>query len=206
MGRPCSAANIAIRRAGSSSSPGPSGSGKTTLANLISGLYEPAAGSISYVGASGKAFDSRGHHPKIGYVTQDVRLFTGSVRDNLDPWGKVGDDELRACLADTDAASFVERLGGLGAPIAEGGRSLSGGEKRRLAIARALAQKCDCLVLDEVTSGLDTANKRELLETIGRLASRILIVAIAHDTATYDVVDKTLFELEPHAAAGGAPS
>jgi ABC-type multidrug transport system fused ATPase/permease subunit len=176
---------------------GPSGAGKTTLANLLAGLYAPASGKVLYIGSSGKSFDAASHQAKIGYVPQDVRLFTGSVRDNLDPWGRVAESELRACLADTDALAFVERLGGLDEPIAEGGRSLSGGEKRRLAIARALAQKCDCLVLDEVTSGLDTANKAGLLETVGRLAARVLIVAIAHDTGTYDAVDKTLFELSP---------
>ncbi|MBI4677689.1 MAG: ABC transporter ATP-binding protein [Elusimicrobia bacterium] len=182
---------------------GPSGSGKTTLANLIAGLYEPTAGRIVYVGASGAAYDSREHHPRIGYVTQDVRLFTGSVRDNLDPWRKVSDEDLGQCLRETDAAGFVERLGGLDGAVAEGGRSLSGGEKRRLAIARAIAQKCDCLVLDEVTSGLDARNKAELLDTIGRLGSRVLIIAIAHDTATYDAVDRTLFELTPLLAQGG---
>ncbi|MBI5625579.1 MAG: ABC transporter ATP-binding protein [Elusimicrobia bacterium] len=187
---------------------GPSGSGKTTLANLLSGICEPSQGSVLYIGASGAAFDSRRHHPRIGYVTQDVRLFTGSIRENLDPWGKVPDDALRACLKDTDAAAFVDALGGLDALIAEGGRSLSGGERRRLAIARALAQRCDCLVLDEVTSGLDNRNKAELLETIGRLAGRVLIVAIAHDTPTYGAVDKTLFELSPLDAprAEGRPS
>ncbi|MBI5211314.1 MAG: ABC transporter ATP-binding protein [Elusimicrobia bacterium] len=176
---------------------GPSGSGKTTLANLISGIYEPAEGVILYVGASGKEYDSRRFHPRIGYVTQDVRLFRGTVRDNLDPWGKLSDSELWKHLADADAAQFVQKLGGLDAEVAEAGRSFSGGEKRRLAIARALAQRSDCLVLDEVTNGLDTENKRGLLETIGRLGSQVLIVAIAHDVATYAAIDKTLFELVP---------
>jgi ABC-type multidrug transport system fused ATPase/permease subunit len=176
---------------------GPSGGGKSTLANLISGLYEPSAGGIEYVGASGRRYDSRRYRAKIGYVTQDVFLFRGTVRKNLDPWNKLGDNELRRCLEQAGAAGFVDRIGGLDAEVAEAGRSLSGGERRRLAIAATLAQQADCLVLDEVTNGLDDAAKRSLVDTIAALSRDALVIAISHDLAAFEKIDTAVHALPP---------
>jgi len=100
-------------------------------------------------------------------VPQDILLFHGSVRDNLvGGQGLVVDDVLIEALSDAGADAFVERLGGLDAMITEAGRSLSGGERRRLGIARVLAGRPDVLILDEVTVGLDEQRKLELLGTI----------------------------------------
>ena len=174
---------------------GPSGAGKTTMANLIAGLYDAAAGEILYEGPSGKTYPAARHRPRIGYVTQDVHLFRGSVRDNLDPEHKLPDEQLWRCVRDSGAGPFVERLGGLDAEIAEAGRSLSGGERRRVAIARALAQDADGLILDEVTNGLEQTNRQALLETIGKRSQKILIVAITHDRAAFDGAESTVFTL-----------
>jgi len=176
---------------------GESGGGKTTLANLISGLDEPSSGKISYVGASGRRYDARAFRAKIGYVTQDVFLFRGAVRANLDPWSKLPEADLWRCLEQAGAAAFVKRIGGLDAEVAEAGRSLSGGERRRLAIACTLAQHADCLVLDEVTNGLDDAAKLALVETIAALSRSILVIAISHDHAAFDKAETTVHAMAP---------
>ena len=162
---------------------GPSGSGKTTLANVVAGLYRPSKGRVVYVGESGKTYDALDSRPRVGYVPQDILLFQGTVRENLiGGQGQIGDDVLVAALRGAGADGFVSRLGGLDATIVEAGRSLSGGERRRLGIARVLAGRPDVLILDEVTVGLDEERKLELLTTIGTLAEGYVVVVITHDT------------------------
>lgn len=176
---------------------GPSGSGKTTLANLLAGLLHPDAGQVLYLGVSGKKYPASRYRARIGYVPQDVHLFSGTVRENLDPEGRLEDTSLWESLASAGAKDFVTRLGGLAAPIAEAGRSLSGGEKRRLAIAKALARKSDCLVLDEITNGLDGKAKTTLVETVGALARERLVVAISHDLAAFSSLGADKLEMGP---------
>ena len=176
---------------------GESGGGKSTLANLISGLLEPDSGAIHYIGASGRRYDARAYRARIGYVTQDVFLFRGTVRRNLDPLGASSEAELWRCLEQAGAAAFVKTIGGLDAEVAEAGRSLSGGERRRLAIACTLAQHADGLVLDEVTNGLDDAAKQNLVETISALSRGTLIIAISHDLAAFEKIETTVHALTP---------
>jgi ABC-type bacteriocin/lantibiotic exporter with double-glycine peptidase domain len=119
----------------------------------------------------------------VGYVPQDILLFQGTVRENLTGGqGHIADEVLIDALRGAGAEVFVSRLGGLDAVIVEAGRSLSGGERRRLGIARVLAGHPDVLILDEVTVGLDEERKLELLATIGALSERFVVVAITHDS------------------------
>jgi ABC-type transport system involved in cytochrome bd biosynthesis fused ATPase/permease subunit len=99
------------------------------------------------------------------------------------------------------AEPFVAGLGGLDGVIAEAGRSLSGGEKRRVAIAAALAQRSDCLILDEVTNGLDLKTKTSLLDTVALLSKEVLVIAISHDLEAFDRLETDTITLvaEPHA-------
>lgn len=182
---------------------GPSGSGKTTFANLLAGLLEPDTGRVLYQGASGKEYPVSQYRARIGYVPQDVHLFSGSVRENLDPEARLSDAALWESLTAAGAKDFVARLGGLDAAIAEAGRSLSGGEKRRLAIAKTLARNSDCLVLDEITNGLDEKTKAALVKTIAALARERLVVAITHDLAAFEKVPADRLDL---AAVKGATS
>ena len=162
---------------------GPSGSGKTTLANVVAGLYRPSKGRVIYVGESGQVYDALDSRPRVGYVPQDILLFQGTVRENLTGGqGHVPDDVLLDSLRGAGAEAFIARLGGLDAVIVEAGRSLSGGERRRLGIARVLAGRPDVLIFDEVTVGLDEERKVELLATIGALSERFVVVAITHDS------------------------
>lgn len=165
---------------------GPSGSGKTTLANLISGLYLPTTGAVVYVTNDGSRYASRTHTARVGYVTQDVYLFHGAVRDNLVRAGEeVSDSELWQILEKVGADGFVTQIGGLDAELKEGGRSLSGGERRRLGIARVLASRPEILILDEIMSGLDAQRKTEIAVLIEQLAKSMVVVAITHDSGEF---------------------
>jgi ATP-binding cassette, subfamily C, bacterial len=161
---------------------GDSGSGKTTLANLLAGLYEPVAGSITYLGEKGSTYDAREYRPRVGYVTQDIHLFHDTIRNNLlTPGLTIDDTALWDSLASVGAADFIKQKGGLDVILSEGGRSLSGGERRRIGIARAIVRNPHILILDEVTSGLDEKTKGALEATIETLSSKLVVVAITHD-------------------------
>lgn len=175
---------------------GPSGAGKTTLVNLLAGLFAPERGRVIYRGASGEEHDASSRRARIAYVAQDVHLFSGTIRENLDPAGVLGDEELWGCLERAGAAGFVRSRGGLGTGVAEAGRSLSGGEKRRLAVARALAQGPDLLALDEVTNGLDDVSKAALVASVSKLAQDLPVVAVTHDAPAFTGFDTMRFELD----------
>lgn len=176
---------------------GPSGAGKTTLVNLLAGLYAPESGRVVYRGASGAEHDASARRARVAYVAQDVHLFSGTVRENLDPEGRLGEDSLWSALERAGAASFVRARGGLKAELAEAGRSLSGGERRRLAVARALAHEADLLALDEVTNGLDEATKAALVASIAALAREMPVVAVTHDAAAFAPAEPRVFSLAP---------
>ncbi len=164
---------------------GRSGKGKTTLANLLAGLYFPINGEVSYIGESGKKYSSISFLARVGFVTQDIYLFRGSLRDNLTSGRSRTDQEIWHVLEQVDAADFVRQLGGLDTESAEAGRSLSGGQRRRLGIARVLLSGVDILVLDEVTAGLDQSNKAAVLGLIERLSERYVIVLVSHDPLAF---------------------
>jgi ATP-binding cassette subfamily B protein len=180
---------------------GPSGAGKTTLINLLAGLYAPEKGKVVYRGVSGVEHDAGSRRARVAYVAQEVHLFSGTVRENLDPENKKDDDALWRSLERAGAADFVRALGGLKARLAEFGRSLSGGERRRLAVARALVQEADILALDEVTNGLDDASKAALVASIAELAREMPVVAVTHDAAAFASASPRVFTL----AAGSRP-
>lgn len=175
---------------------GPSGTGKTTLVNLIAGLCPPASGTVAY-GAAAEEYPAAQYRARLGYVAQDVHLISGTLRENLDPLGVLGEDALWKALRSAEADVFAQARGGLDSSIEEAGRSLSGGEKRRLAIARALAYEPDGLILDEITNGLDDAAKASLLRTVSALARGRVVVAISHDVAAFAGVDHEALRLAP---------
>lgn len=174
---------------------GASGSGKTTLVNLIAGLLTPRAGRILYVGASGAEHDAAVRRARLGYVPQEVHVFSGSIRENVDPLGLRSDDEVWTSLRQAGAESFVRAKGGLDAEVAEGGRSLSGGERRRIGIARALVSEPDGLILDEITNGLDSNSKTGLMTTVTTLSRDHLVLAISHDLPAFAGAEPVRLEL-----------
>ncbi|MBS8273571.1 NHLP family bacteriocin export ABC transporter peptidase/permease/ATPase subunit [Thalassospira tepidiphila] len=158
---------------------GGSGSGKSTVARLISGLYQPWSGEIQYDGVSLKDIPTDVLTSSLGAVSQEVFLFGGTVRDNLNGWdATVPDSDMVAALHDARIFDVIAgRGGGLDAEVAEGGTNFSGGQAQRLEIARALTSRPSILILDEATSALDPATEREIDENIRRRGCTCVIVA-----------------------------
>ena len=173
---------------------GPSGSGKTSLVKLLVGLYEPTSGDIQYNGISYKDIDKEELRTQIGFVTQDTQLFSGTIRENLLFVNPTASDE--ACLdafKKAQCQNLLERGGsGLDTVIGEGGVKVSGGEKQRLSIARALLRDPNILVFDEATSALDSLTEEEISKTIKDVSGtndRITIL-IAHRLSTIMHADR----------------
>jgi ATP-binding cassette subfamily B protein len=167
---------------------GPSGSGKTTLVKLLVGLYRPRDGHIYYNGTPEDEIDIEGLRERIGFVTQDAQLFSGSIRENLlfvRP--EASDDDCMDVLRQAAVESLLARADrGLDTVIGEGGVKVSGGEKQRLAIARALLRRPDLLVFDEATSSLDSLTEEEISQTIREVAGTrdAITILIAHRLST----------------------
>ncbi len=164
---------------------GPSGAGKSTLADLLLGLLQPTAGTLSVDGQPLDESRARQWRRSVGYVSQDVFLLHGTIRANL-AWGRpnASDAEMWAALESAAAASFVRaRREGLDTTVGDRGVQLSGGERQRLALARALLTEPDLLILDEATSALDTVNERHILDAVASLGSRLTTVIITHRLA-----------------------
>jgi ATP-binding cassette subfamily B protein len=167
---------------------GPSGSGKTTLVKLLVGLYQPRSGRQVYNDIPGDEIDLDGLRARIGFVTQDTQLFSGTIRENLlfvNPAATDAEclDVLRKAACDNLLAR-AER--GLDTLIGEGGVKVSGGEKQRLSIARALLRRPHLLVFDEATSSLDSLTEEGIVDTIRNVASSgdAMTVLIAHRLST----------------------
>jgi ATP-binding cassette, subfamily B, bacterial len=173
---------------------GPSGSGKTTLVKLLVGLYRPQAGDVLYDGQSIGAVDLDELRERIGLVTQDTQLFSGTIRENLkfvNP--RATDDECREVLRQAACQSLLARAhSGLDTLIGEGGVKVSGGEKQRLSIARALLRRPNLLVFDEATSSLDSLTEEEITETIRDVSVRgdLITILIAHRLSTVMHADR----------------
>ncbi|WP_411810752.1 ABC transporter ATP-binding protein [Chryseobacterium scophthalmum] len=173
---------------------GPSGSGKSTLVKLLVGLYRPQEGSIFYNNVDGKEFDFDELRNQIGFVTQDTQLFAGTIRENLlfvNP--SATEEDLQLALKKSSCSALLERAEkGIEAVIGEGGLKLSGGEKQRIAIARALLRKPHLLIFDEATSALDSITEEEITTTIKEISKEKeqITVLIAHRLSTIMHADR----------------
>ena len=167
---------------------GPSGAGKTTLVKLLVGLYRPQSGHICYNQTAEDEVEIDGLRESIGFVTQDAQLFSGSIRENLlfvQP--NATDAECMDVLRQASVQSLLARAErGLDTVIGEGGVKVSGGEKQRLSIARALLRKPQLLVFDEATSSLDSLTEEEISQTIRSVAASrdAITILIAHRLST----------------------
>jgi ATP-binding cassette subfamily B protein len=167
---------------------GPSGSGKTTLVKLLVGLYRPKSGDIRYNGVSINDIDLDALRAGIGMVSQDTQLFSGTIRENLlfvNP--SATDADCMEALRKAACQSLLARAEkGLDSVIGEGGVKVSGGEKQRLSIARALLRRPRLLVFDEATSSLDSLTEEEITVTIRDVSTRqdMISILIAHRLST----------------------
>jgi ATP-binding cassette, subfamily B, bacterial len=173
---------------------GPSGSGKSTLMKLLVGLYRPQNGSINYNGLDENTILFDDLRKQIGFVTQDTNLFSGSIKENLlfvNP--EATDDDLKDVLDKASCNNLLERAEkGLDTMIGEGGLKLSGGEKQRLSIARALLRKPHLLIFDEATSALDSLTEEEITDTIKDISQdrEQITILIAHRLSTIMHADR----------------
>jgi ATP-binding cassette, subfamily B, bacterial len=174
---------------------GPSGSGKTTMIKLLVGLYQPTHGSVFFNGLDIRTIDLESFRKKIGLVSQDTQLFAGTIRENLlfaNP--NATDEQCLRALKSAAANRILERgEAGLETKIGEGGLKLSGGEKQRLAIARALLRNPSVIIFDEATSSLDSLTEEEITQTIKQIDQahpELISVQVAHRLSTIIHVDK----------------
>ena len=173
---------------------GPSGSGKSTLMKLLVGLYRPLEGKILYNGMDENSISFEDLRNQIGFVTQDTQLFAGTIKENLmfvNP--SATDADLTDVLDKASCTGLLERAEkGLDTMIGEGGLKLSGGEKQRLSIARALLRKPKLLIFDEATSALDSLTEEEITDTIKDVSSQQnqITVLIAHRLSTIMHADR----------------
>lgn len=178
---------------------GPSGAGKTTLVKLLVGLYQPQVGRVTYNGIASDGIDLDQLREKIGFVTQDTQLFSGTIRENLQfVKPSASDEECIDMLRKAACDSLLARAEhGLDTVIGEGGVKVSGGEKQRLSIARALLRRPDILVFDEATSSLDSITEEEITRTIRDVSAmhEHITILIAHRLSTIMHADK-IFVLE----------
>ena len=170
---------------------GQSGSGKSTIADTICGLREPDFGEVCIDGIPLKNISQKSWRQSIGYVPQDPIMLNASIADNVSLLDDtVGEDKLEAALRRAGAWEFVSCLPeGLKTSVGSGGQRFSGGQRQRLAIARALVRNPDLLVLDEATSGLDAVTTAEIFDTLCGLKKNMAIFAISHQTEMADIAD-----------------
>lgn len=173
---------------------GPSGAGKSTLMKLLVGLYRPQEGRILYNGTDENAISYEDMRNQIGFVTQDTQLFAGTIKENLlfvNP--TASDHDLIDVLSKASCTNLLSRAEkGIETMIGEGGLKLSGGEKQRLSIARALLRKPRLLIFDEATSALDSITEEEVTSTIRQVSSQRnqITILIAHRLSTIMHADR----------------
>ena len=178
---------------------GPSGSGKSTLVKLLVGLYTPVSGEILYDNISSKDIRYNRMRRQLGFVTQDTQLYSGTIRENMQfVKPDATDEEIWAALEKASAVNLVKNSGrGLDSILGEGGRKMSGGEKQRISIARALLRKPRLLIFDEATSALDSLTEEQITETVKEVSAlkQQITVLIAHRLSTIMHAD-TIYVLE----------
>ncbi len=173
---------------------GPSGSGKTTLMKLLVGLYRPHEGRIVYNGLDETSIDFEDLRRQIGFVTQDTQLFAGTIKENLlfvSP--TASDKDVMEALEKASCLPLLSRAEkGVDTMIGEGGLKLSGGEKQRLSIARALLRRPRLLIFDEATSALDSLTEEDITQTIREVSSHgdQVTILIAHRLSTIMHADR----------------
>ena len=170
---------------------GPSGVGKTTFVNLIGRFYDITAGKMTIDGKDIKKITVKSLRDKIGIVTQEMFLFNDTVRANI-AYGNIeaSDEAIVKAARAAAAEEFIQKLPQkYDTVIGDRGFRLSGGEKQRLAIARALLKNPPILILDEATSSLDTESEKQIQEALNRLMKERTTLVIAHRLSTIENAD-----------------
>lgn len=170
------------------------GAGKSTLAQLIAGLYEPSDGSVSVDGINLSQIHTTDLRDALGYVQQDVVLFSGTVRDNI-AFGRpfVSDEDIVRAAKISGAESFIDHHPlGYGMPVGEGGRFLSGGQRQFIALARAIIRDPAIYLLDEPTSAMDIASEKLFMTQLDMATEGKTLIISTHRQSLLSLVDKIM--------------
>ncbi|MEW2067862.1 ABC transporter ATP-binding protein [Streptomyces sp. NPDC007346] len=172
---------------------GPTGSGKTTLLRILAGLQPPTSGTVRFGGLPLEAADTVELHARIGYVPQRPVTLSGTLADNLRLGAPYTDDALReACRTAALDGYLASAPDGLDTLVGERGSTLSGGQLQRLALARAVLRRPAVLLLDDITSAIDTTTERTLLERLRAWSGTTAIVCATHRSTFIDAASRTL--------------
>ncbi|KAM9738051.1 antigen peptide transporter 2a [Menidia menidia] len=172
---------------------GPSGEGKSTCVSLLERFYEPQSGEILLDGEPLKSYDHHFFHQKVAVVSQEPVLFSGSIRDNI-AYGLAdcSMEKIKEAARKANAHDFIEQMEkGYNADVGEGGSQLSKSERQRIGIARALVREPKVLILDEITSSLDTESENKVLQALASCPNQTLLV-IAHRLKTIEKADQII--------------
>ncbi len=186
--------DLTVRRGETIGIIGGTGSGKSSLVNLMPRFYDVTGGCVKVDGRDVRTYGKNELRGKIGMVLQQAELFQGTIRSNL-CWGdETADDEaLWQALRISQSAEFVRELDeGLDAPVAQGGRNFSGGQRQRLTIARALVKQPQILVLDDSASALDYATDKKLRQALAALAGQMTTFIVSQRTGSLLTADRIL--------------
>lgn len=185
---------------------GSSGSGKSTLLNLLLGLYEPQEGEILLNGGNMTQYSKESLYEHFSVVFQQVVLFRGTIRDNLQMGREIPEEELRkACEAAGIYEYIANEVKGFDTLIERGGANLSGGQKQRLGIARAYLQASDVVILDEATAALDAGNEEMILEKWDEVLHGRTCLVVSHRLRTVKGCDRVILLKDGKVYAEGTP-
>lgn len=178
--------SLTIPRGSSVALVGLSGCGKSTAASLLMRFCDPDQGTIFIEGKEYRSVTPQQLRTNIAMVPQQVNLFSGTIRENLllaDP--NANDEKLKEALSEAGLGSFLKTLPkGLDSDVGNAGAALSGGQRQKMGIARALLSEAQYMIFDEATSSVDPQSEREIWETIGRLSKTRTLIVISHRMST----------------------
>lgn len=172
---------------------GSTGSGKSTIIKLIPRLFDVTSGNISYCGKDIRDVSQKQLHDKIGYASQQALLFTGSIKSNIEFGRELRKEELDEAIRISQSENIIlEKQDGINEQISQGGTNVSGGQKQRLSIARALAQKKNIYIFDDCFSALDYETDKKLRKSLNELIekTKATVIIVAQRIATIKNADK----------------
>jgi ABC-type multidrug transport system fused ATPase/permease subunit len=188
--------DLSVKRGQTLAIVGPSGAGKTSIVDVILGVVAPTSGSVLISGLNPLQAISK-WPGALAYVPQNVLISDGTIRSNVAlgfPTSAATDDLVWKALEIAQLSDFVKSLeGGLDAPVGENGAKISGGQRQRLGIARAMFTQPKLLVLDEATSALDGQTESDISASLARLSGHVTIVLIAHRLSTIREVGEVIY-------------
>ncbi len=183
---------------------GPTAAGKTQLLYLLTGLINPAEGSVSFDGNNIETQDKENFYSQVGFVFQDSILFNMSIRENIAFSNKVTDESLAKAIATAELKDFIDSLPKkLDSVVSERGTSLSGGQKQRIMLARALAINPKILLLDDFTARVDTNTETKILNNLKENYPGITLISVTQKIATAEHFDQIIVLMEGEIVASG---